>query len=78
MENNDPSLPAFASTALRILARDVPVNRSVSACGSIKPNRNMGYSKRGRHRYQIDECEFIHEVVEEPAVFHQLGLGNVK
>jgi hypothetical protein len=38
----------------------------------------MGDSQRGRDRYQIDEREFLHEIVEEPAVFNQLGLGNVK
>src|SRR6266849_1734654 len=77
-ENNDPGLPAIESAALRILARDVAVNRSVGACGSFEPNRNVSDTQRGRDRYQIDKRVFLHEIVEEPAVLNQLGFGNVK
>src|ERR1700693_2702150 len=65
VENIYPGLLAIESAALRILARDVAVNRSVGACGSFEPNRNVSDTQRRRDRYQIHEREFLHEIVEE-------------
>src|SRR5258706_2236160 len=69
---------AVEGCRLRILARNVAVDGPVSAGGAVEDARDVGDANVRRGRDQLDERELVHEIVEELAVVHQVGLRNVK
>src|SRR5689334_3448951 len=75
---NDRGLSLIESLPLCILARDVAVNRSIDAYVSVQKHRNVSDAQRGGDCYEINEREFLHEVMEKPPVLNLLGFGDVE
>ena len=77
-KNNDTPLPAVEGPGLGILAGKVAADRAVAAGIAIEPYGDMGNTQFGRGGHQLNEREFVHEIVQESAVFHAVRFWNVK
>src|ERR1700730_1592853 len=71
-------LAAVESGVLRILPRDVAMDGSIRSGGAVEKHGDVSDPQGRRDGDEIDEREFVHEVVEEAAVVHQLRFGYVQ
>ena len=77
-EHDYRRLLAVKTLALQVLARDVAEDGAVGRGGSIQDCRDVRDADTGAGCDEIGESEFVHEVLQELAVFDEVRLGDIE